>query len=72
MTNTNVEEKVFLSKSRIKMSRLLNDMKKVISEVPLENRKETFKGEIIGLKTLEGKLIGGNRILYKQIMNMLE
>ena len=69
---TTTRERVFLSERRIKMSRLLGDMKQEIAKVPSKLRKEVFKTTIIGLKTLEGKLIGGNRILYKQIMNMVK
>lgn len=64
------EERVYLSNKRIEMSRLLNDMKQIISEVSPEQRKTVFKTEIEGLKTLEGTLIGGNRILYNQIKSL--
>ena len=65
-------EKVFLSKSRVEISRFLNDMKNLIAEVPSEQRKAVFSDEIIQLNSMKDMFIGGNRILYKQIVNLLE
>ena len=64
--------KVFLSKSRVEISRFLNDMKNLIVQVPSEQRKTVFSDEIIQLNSMKGMFIGGNRILYKQIINLLE
>ena len=66
-------KKVFLSKSRIEISNFLVEMKSVIYEVPSKQRKEIFSSnEIIQLNSMKDAFIGGNRILYKQIMNLLE
>lgn len=65
-------KKIFLSKSRIEISNFLTEMKSIIYLVPAKQRKETFSNEIKELNSMKDDFIGGNKILYKQIMNLLE